>query len=130
MFDIGFLEIIIIAVVGLLVIGPERLPEVARTAGRWLGRVRRFVGNVKADIDREIQQEEIKKALERDAGLDEIKQIMNTDNFSIEEEPDYIKAIEDVDQKAAYQQVAADNTQQDEVASTEAEPSAAKDNDK
>jgi sec-independent protein translocase protein TatB len=106
MFDIGFLEIIIIAIVGLVVIGPERLPDVARTVGRWVGRVRRFIVNVKEDIDKEIQQEELKKALERDAGLDEIKQIMNTDRFSIEEElsgekpsdPDYqVKAMPDTD---------------------------------
>ena len=86
MFDIGGWEILIIAVVGLIVIGPERLPDVARTVGRWVGRIRRFIVNVKADIDKEIQQEELKKAIERDAGLDEIKQIMNTDRFSIEEE--------------------------------------------
>lgn len=103
MFDIGGWEIIIIAVVALIVIGPERLPDVARTVGRWVGRIRRFIVNVKADIDREIQQEELKKALERDAGLDEIKQIMNTERFSLEEEdtpPDYqVKAINDNDKR-------------------------------
>ncbi|MEJ2142746.1 MAG: Sec-independent protein translocase protein TatB [Gammaproteobacteria bacterium] len=103
MFDIGGWEIIIIAVVALIVIGPERLPDVARTVGRWVGRARRFIVNVKADIDREIQQEELKKALENDAGLDEIKQIMNTERFSLEEEdeqPDYqVKAINDDDKR-------------------------------
>ncbi len=86
MFDIGFWEMVLIAVVALLVIGPERLPEVARKAGMWVGRMRRFVTNVKADIDRELRQEELRKALERNAGLDEIKQIMNTDAFTLEEE--------------------------------------------
>jgi len=85
-FDIGFWELTLIAVVALLVIGPERLPEVARKAGMWVGRMRRFVTNVKADIDRELRQEELRKALERNAGLDEIKQIMNTDAFVLEEE--------------------------------------------
>jgi len=85
-FDIGFWELALIAVVALLVIGPERLPEVARKAGMWVGRMRRFVSNVKADIDRELRQEELRKALERNAGLDEIKQIMNTDAFVLEEE--------------------------------------------
>lgn len=102
MFDIGFLELAIIAVVGLIVIGPERLPEVARTAGKWLGRFRRFVSTVKADINRELRQEELRKALERDAGLDELKQIMNTDTFTLEEEekPDYkVKAISDEEMK-------------------------------
>ncbi|MDH5778839.1 MAG: Sec-independent protein translocase protein TatB, partial [Gammaproteobacteria bacterium] len=86
MFDIGFWELAIIAVVGLLVIGPERLPGVARTAGMWIGRTRRFITTVKTDIDRELKQEELRKALERDAGLDEIKQIMNTDQFSLEDD--------------------------------------------
>ena len=98
MFDIGFLELAIIAVVGLIVIGPERLPEVARTVGTWVGRFRRFVTTVKADIDRELRQEEIRKAIERDAGLDELKQIMNTETFTLEEEekPEYqVKAVSD-----------------------------------
>lgn len=87
-----------IAVVGLLVIGPDKLPGVARTAGMWLGRFRRFVGQVKTDIDRELRQEELKKALERNAGLDEMKQILNDDFYSIEDEkkPDYqVKAVSD-----------------------------------
>lgn len=100
MFDIGFWEIALIGVVGLLVIGPERLPDVARTVGTWVGRTRRFINQVKSDVSAEIKQEEIRKALENDAGLDELKQIMNTDHFSIEEEtqtkPEYqVKAIDD-----------------------------------
>jgi len=103
MFDIGFLELVVIAVIGLIVIGPERLPDVARTVGKWVGRTRRFVLQVKTDIDREIRQEELRKAIEEDAGLDEIKQIMNTDRFTIEEEeqdedkePEYlVKAVSD-----------------------------------
>ena len=103
MFDISFWELIVIAVVALLVIGPDKLPGVARTAGMWIGRTRRFVTQVKSDIDRELRQEELRKALERDAGLDEIKKIMNTDRFSLEDEevkPDYqVKAIPDEPEK-------------------------------
>ena len=99
MFDIGFPELVMVAVIALLVIGPDKLPGVARTAGKWVGRARRFVGDVKTDIDRELKQEELKKALAEDAGLDEIKQIMNTDNFTIDAEeavPDYqVKAMSD-----------------------------------
>jgi len=98
MFDIGFWELTIIAVVALVVIGPERLPGVARTAGKWLGKTRRFINQVKSDLDVELRQEELKKALERDAGLDEIKQIMNSDQFVIEEEDSsqyQVKAIPD-----------------------------------
>jgi len=55
-FDVGFWELAIIAVIALLVIGPERLPKAARTAGLWVGRARRMVTDVKADIDREIRE--------------------------------------------------------------------------
>jgi sec-independent protein translocase protein TatB len=61
MFDIGFSELMVIAVVALIVIGPERLPRVARTAGVLLGRVRRYAADVKADISRETQLDELRK---------------------------------------------------------------------
>ena len=61
MFDIAFSEMLIIAIVALIVLGPERLPKVARTAGHLLGRLQRYVSDVKADIDREMQMEELKK---------------------------------------------------------------------
>ena len=86
MFDIGFWEITMIAVIALLVIGPDKLPGVARTAGKWVGRARRFVGDVKTDIDRELKQDELRKAIAEDVGLDEIKGIMNTDDLKIDEE--------------------------------------------
>ena len=61
MFDVGFSELLVIAVVALIVIGPERLPKVARTVGHLLGRLQRYVGDVKADIEREMRLEEMKK---------------------------------------------------------------------
>ncbi|RDE50751.1 MAG: Sec-independent protein translocase subunit TatB [Candidatus Accumulibacter meliphilus] len=61
MFDISFSEMILIAVVALVVIGPERLPKVARAAGHLLGRVQRYVSDVKSDISREMQLDELKK---------------------------------------------------------------------
>ena len=61
MFDIAFSELVIIALVALVVVGPERLPKVARTAGILLGRLQRYVSDVKADIHREIQIDELKK---------------------------------------------------------------------
>jgi len=61
MFDIGFSELIVIALVALIVVGPERLPRVARTAGHLLGRLQRYVNDVKADINREMQLEELKR---------------------------------------------------------------------
>jgi sec-independent protein translocase protein TatB len=61
MFDIGFSELLVIAVVALLVIGPERLPKVARTAGHLFGRLQRYVNDVKADIQREMELDELRK---------------------------------------------------------------------
>lgn len=61
MFDIAFTELLIIGVVALLVIGPERLPKVARTAGILFGRFQRYVSNVKSDIQREMDASELSK---------------------------------------------------------------------
>ncbi len=65
MFDIGFSEIVVIAVVALIVIGPERLPKAARTLGHLFGRLQRYVNDVKADINREMELDELRK-LQRD----------------------------------------------------------------
>jgi sec-independent protein translocase protein TatB len=61
MFDIGFSELMVIGVVALIVIGPERLPRVARTLGHLAGRLQRYVSDVKADINREIELEDLRK---------------------------------------------------------------------
>lgn len=61
MFDIGFSEMLVIAVVALIVIGPERLPKVARTLGHLFGRMQRYVNDVKSDISREMELEELRK---------------------------------------------------------------------
>jgi sec-independent protein translocase protein TatB len=60
-FDIAFSEIIVIAVVALVVIGPERLPKVAKTLGHMFGRLQRYVNDVKADINREMELDELRK---------------------------------------------------------------------
>lgn len=61
MFDVGFSELMVIAVVALVVIGPERLPAVARTVGTFLGRAQRYFNSVKAEVNRELQLEELKR---------------------------------------------------------------------
>ena len=65
MFDVGFSELIVIGLVALVVIGPQRLPAVARTVGHLLGRMQRYVSDVKSDISREMQLEELKKLQEQ-----------------------------------------------------------------
>ena len=61
MLDLGFSEMMVIAVVALVVLGPERLPKVARTLGQWVGRMQRYVSDVKADIHREMELEELRR---------------------------------------------------------------------
>ncbi len=77
MFDIGFSEILFIMVIALLVVGPERLPRIARTAGLWVGKMRGFVSSVKADIDRELATEELRKALEKQAAVPELEELLD-----------------------------------------------------
>jgi sec-independent protein translocase protein TatB len=69
MFDVGFMELLLVGVVALVVVGPERLPGLARTTGAWLGRARAFVTSVKADIDKELKAEELKRILDEQARL-------------------------------------------------------------
>ena len=75
MFDIGFPELLLIAVVGLLVIGPDRLPEALRTLGLWLGRMRRSFVSVKAEIEKEIGMDEVRRQLHNETVMEEMKRI-------------------------------------------------------
>ena len=61
MFDFGFSEMAIIAVVGLVVLGPERLPKVAKQLGQWMGKLQRYVSDVKSDITRQMELDELRK---------------------------------------------------------------------
>jgi sec-independent protein translocase protein TatB len=80
MFDIGFLELLIVGLVALLVVGPERLPGVARSAGKWIGKGRRMIAAVKLEIDKEIKAEELKEILA------EQKKKMDVQEYLLEEE--------------------------------------------
>ena len=67
MFDIGFQELLLISVIALIVVGPERLPKMARTLGLWSGKIRYYVNQVKNDIDREVRAQELKELLDKPA---------------------------------------------------------------
>ena len=74
MFDIGFSELLMVAIVGLLVLGPERLPVAARTASLWIGRIRRQFADIRAEVEREIGADEIRAQLHNDRIMDELRE--------------------------------------------------------
>jgi sec-independent protein translocase protein TatB len=85
MFDIGFPELMLIAIVGLLVIGPERLPEALRTLGLWFGRMRRSFTSIKAEIEKEIGMDEVRRQLHNEAIMDEMKRIESEVRGSVDD---------------------------------------------
>lgn len=77
MFDFGFWELMLVMIVALLVVGPQRLPGLARQAGLWIGKAKRFVNSVRSDIEREIEAEELKKALnQQQSEIEELKGLL------------------------------------------------------
>lgn len=102
MFDIGFWELTLIGLVALIVIGPDKLPGLARTAGLWIGKMRYFLNNVKADINRELKTDELRNALQNNADIDELKQILNGTRDALNRQitPDYLVKSNDDDQAA------------------------------
>ncbi|MFM2320601.1 MAG: twin-arginine translocase subunit TatB [Pseudomonadota bacterium] len=78
MFETSFLEMLVIGIVALLVIGPERLPTVARTIGLWIGKARRLIAHTRADIERELGTEELRSMLyKQEEELRNLRVMMN-----------------------------------------------------
>ena len=82
MFDVSFTELLVIGVVALVVIGPERLPKVARTLGHLVGRAQRYVNDVKTDIQREVELDELRKLKDQmqDAAQSVKSSLQNTED--------------------------------------------------
>jgi len=94
MFDIGFSEMLVIGVVALIVIGPERLPGVARTLGHLFGRMQRYVNDVKADIQREVELDELRKLRDSVEGsARDIQQSVSRDFQAVEQEMHDLQAL-------------------------------------
>jgi len=85
MFDMGFTELMLIGIVALVVIGPERLPGVARTAGKYVGRLKRFMTTVKADVEQELRADELRQILaDQQKELDSLKDTISEAGRDIE----------------------------------------------
>ncbi len=98
MFDIGFWELSLIGIVALLVIGPERLPAVARTVGKYVGKANRFISNIKDDINKELKDEDLKHILEEQQKLaDEYKNAASAMNSAISSETESLREATKMD---------------------------------
>jgi sec-independent protein translocase protein TatB len=80
MFDVGFSELFVLAIIALVVLGPEKLPHAARMAGAWIGRIRRTIINVQADIENEVASSEMRERIRKEmAKAEAAKQQLSTD---------------------------------------------------
>ena len=73
MFDIGFTELVLVAIIALIVLGPERLPHAVRTAGKWVGKFRNMFNQVKEQIERELDADEIRQQIHNDSIMQQLK---------------------------------------------------------
>lgn len=93
MFDIGFFELLVVAIVGLIVIGPERLPETIRTVGLWIGRMKRALRDSRAELEQHLGADDIRRQLHNEevmrglnATREEIDRVLN-EKITLEPEP-------------------------------------------
>ena len=87
MLDIGATELLLVAIIGLVVVGPERLPRLARTLGLWVKRVRGQVSSIQRDINRELELEDLKRQLEARGGGLKMEDITGEDPLSLKQKP-------------------------------------------
>ncbi len=75
MFDIGFPELLVVSIVALLILGPERLPEALRTMGLWMGRLRRSFTSIKTELEKELGMDDIRRQLHNESVMEEMQRI-------------------------------------------------------
>lgn len=94
MFDIGFPELVVISVVALLVIGPEKLPETIRTISLWIGRIQRSFSNIRNEIENELGADEIRRQLHNEKIMEELEQTRDTIKSVGQDMKDTIRSAE------------------------------------
>ncbi len=85
MFDIGFSELVLVAVIALLVLGPERLPTAARTAGRWVGSARRLLNQLNQEVEKQVQLDELREKLRQEKDHLSAEQVQKTVDDALQE---------------------------------------------
>ena len=132
MFDIGFWEIMLISILAMVVIGPERLPGLARTVGHWFGKTRRFIEGVKGEVESEFDTTELKRLLHnQEVQLKELQSKVNNEAGDIrsgfsynmdddnsgqdaDDEDDYLEFL-DEDEEKDHEQIAAEKKRKQEA---------------
>ena len=116
MFDIGFWELLLIMVLAMIVIGPEKLPGAARTAGRWVGKARRFVEGVKTEVADEFDVTELKRLIHnQEVQLGELTQKLKNPKILDDELESLTSSVYSIeDDKTESSKAAADNSADDE----------------
>lgn len=118
MLDIGFLELMLIGIVALLVLGPERLPKAARTAGLWIGKIKRTVSGMQREISAQLEAEELRQKLnEQQKKLDDSLKKAKQDVESIAESPSP-SSNAPANQQATEQRVASASARLDDALQT------------
>lgn len=121
MFDSGFLELLVITLIALMVVGPERLPGIARKVGEIIGKARAFVANTKADIEKEIEASEMKDMLsQQKEQIDELRDMMASTKQSLNDSTDSLKSsvTDTVTEAKSDPSASTTNTTTDNIATT------------
>lgn len=114
MFDIGFPELLLVSIVALLVIGPERLPETIRTVSLWLGRLRRSFTDLKLEIESEIGADEIRQQLHNEHVMKSLKDARDQVDDAVDDTKQKLNEIKDpVGQLIKESQAASEDTDTD-----------------
>lgn len=103
MFDIGFFELLLIAIVGLLVIGPERLPETVRSIALWIGRIKRSVRQTRDQIEQQIGADDIRRQLHNEEVMQRLAEAEQSLNEATSFDGLEHKPMETVDQQTQHE---------------------------
>ncbi|MBV1920025.1 MAG: Sec-independent protein translocase protein TatB [Pseudomonadales bacterium] len=120
MFDIGFFELMLIGIIGLVVLGPERLPHAIRMTSAWVGKIRRASVAVKDELEREVNAHEMKKRIQEqmeEAGINDIKKSFDSAQSSLTKDNLISDAVKELTEKARFNE--ADNAKETPLVSDE-----------
>ena len=110
MFDIGFLELLVIAVIALIVLGPERLPVAIKVVAVWIGRLRRSFQSIRQEIEKEINADEIRREIHNESVMAELKKTRDSLQKEVDGLNQQIDAVAESSPPSEYRQTASNNT--------------------